>query len=158
VKYAAGATPVLVKIAPDLADDDVDAVADLALDLQLEGVIATNTTIARDGLRTPPDAVAALGAGGLSGAPLRERSLEVLRRLRARAADRLVLVAAGGIADADDAWERITAGATLVELYTGFVYGGPGTPRKLARGLADRARRAGFGSVQEAVGSSAPSL
>jgi dihydroorotate dehydrogenase len=156
VKEAAGGTPVLVKIAPDLADEDVDAVADLALDLRLEGVIATNTTIAREGLRTPPDAVAAAGAGGLSGAPLRHRSLEVLRRLRARAGDRLVLVAAGGIADADDAWERITAGATLVELYTGFVYGGPGTARRLTRGLAERARAAGFQRVQQAVGSSLP--
>jgi dihydroorotate dehydrogenase len=143
--------PVLVKIAPDLADEDVDAVADLAIDAGIAGIIATNTTISREGLTGPGGAE----SGGLSGAPLRSRSLEVLRRLRARAGDRLVLVAAGGIADADDAWERILAGATLVELYTGFVYGGPETPRRLAKGLAERARRAGYASVQEAVGAGA---
>ena len=145
---AATDRPVLVKIAPDLADEDVDAVCDLALALGLAGIIATNTTIAREGLTDP----AAAEAGGLSGAPLRERSLEVLRRLRSRAGDRLVLVAAGGIEDADDAWQRICAGATLIQLYTGFVYGGPWTPRRLAQGLAERARSAGFARVQDAVG------
>ena len=152
---AAGATPVLVKIAPDLSDEDVDAVADLALELGLAGVIATNTTISRDGLATPAADVEALGAGGVSGAPLKARSLAVLRRLRARAGDPLVLVAAGGIEDADDAWERIAAGATLVQLYTGFVYGGPGTPARIARALAERARAGGFARVQDAVGSAA---
>ena len=149
---AAGDTPVLVKIAPDLSDEDVDAVADLALDLGLAGIIATNTTIARDGLATPAAEVEALGAGGVSGAPLKARALEVLRRLRARTGDRLVLVAAGGIEDADDAWERIRAGATLVQLYTGFVYGGPSTPARVGRGLAAHAREEGFARVQDAVG------
>jgi len=149
---AATDRPVLVKIAPDLSDEDVDAVADLALDLGLAGIIATNTTIAREGLRTPQGEVEAAGAGGLSGAPLAPRSLAVLRRLHARAGDRLVLVAAGGIADADEAWARIRAGATLVQLYTGFVYGGPATPAKVARGLAARARAAGFARVQDAAG------
>ena len=149
---AATDRPVLVKIAPDLSDEDVDAVADLALKLGLDGIIATNTTIGRGGLATPQAEVEAAGAGGLSGAPLSARSLAVLRRLRARAGDRLVLVAAGGIADADEAWERIRAGATLVQLYTGFVYGGPATPAKVARGLAARARAAGFERVQDAVG------
>ena len=150
-----GATdrPVLVKIAPDLSDEDVDAVADLALELGLAGIIATNTTIARAGLDSPAADVEAAGDGGLSGEPLRERSLEVLRRLRARAGDRLVLVAAGGIADADEAWARVRAGATLVQLYTGFVYEGPATPARIARGLASRARAAGFAHVQDAVGS-----
>lgn len=149
---AATDRPVLVKIAPDLSDEDVDAIADLALELGLDGIIATNTTIRRDGLCTPQAGVEAAGAGGLSGAPLRARSLEVLRRLRARAGGRLVLVAAGGIADAEDAWARIAAGATLVQLYTGFVYGGPGTPATVARGLARRARAEGFARVQDAVG------
>ena len=148
-----GATdrPVLVKIAPDLADEDVDAVADLAIEVGLAGIIATNTTIARTGLTEPAD----VGAGGLSGAPLKARALEVLTRLRARAGDRLVLVAAGGIEDADDAWRRIRAGATLVQLYTGLVYGGPGTPERIARGLAERARAEGFARVQDAVGADA---
>jgi dihydroorotate dehydrogenase len=132
--------PLLVKIAPDLADADVDAVADLALELGLDGIIATNTTISRDGLASPAAEVAAAGAGGLSGPPLRDRSLAVLRRLRDRAGDRLVLIAAGGIETPDDAWERLRAGATLVQAYTGFVYGGPLWPRRMHAGLAARMR------------------
>jgi dihydroorotate dehydrogenase len=134
--------PLLVKIAPELADADVDAVADLALELGLDGIIATNTTIARDGLASPPAEVAAAGAGGLSGPPLRARSLAVLRRLRDRAGDRLVLIAAGGIETPDDAWERLRAGATLVQGYTGFVYGGPWWPRRVHAGLAKRMQAA----------------
>jgi dihydroorotate dehydrogenase len=132
--------PLLVKIAPDLADADVDAVADLALELGLDGIIATNTTTSRAGLVSPAAEVAAAGAGGLSGPPLRARSLAVLRRLHARAGDRLVLIAAGGIETPDDAWERLRAGATLVQAYTGFVYGGPLWPRRMHAGLARRIR------------------
>jgi dihydroorotate dehydrogenase len=132
--------PLLVKIAPDLADADVDAVADLALELGLDGIIATNTTTSRTGLASPAAEVAAAGAGGLSGPPLRARSLEVLRRLHARTGDRLVLIAAGGIETPDDAWERLRAGATLVQAYTGFVYGGPLWPRRMHAGLARRMR------------------
>jgi dihydroorotate dehydrogenase len=132
--------PLLVKIAPDLADADVDAVADLATELGLDGIVATNTTVARDGLASPQALVAAAGAGGLSGPPLRARSLAVLRRLRARAGDRLVLIAAGGIETPEDAWERLRAGATLVQAYTGFVYGGPLWPRRINAGLAERMR------------------
>jgi dihydroorotate dehydrogenase len=134
--------PLLVKIAPDLADADVGAVADLAVELGLDGIIATNTTISRDGLASPAAQVAAAGAGGLSGAPLRDRSLAVLRLLRARAGDRLVLVAVGGIETPQDAWERLQAGATLVQGYTGFVYGGPLWPRRVHAGLAQRMREA----------------
>jgi dihydroorotate dehydrogenase len=132
--------PLLVKIAPDLADADVDAVADLALELGLDGIIAANTTVSRDGLASPAAEVAAAGAGGLSGPPLRARALEVLTRLHARAGDRLVLIAAGGIETPDDAWERLRAGATLVQAYTGFVYGGPLWPRRMHAGLAQRLR------------------
>jgi dihydroorotate dehydrogenase len=132
--------PLLVKIAPDLADADVDAVADLALELGLDGIIATNTTISREGLATDPAEVEAAGAGGLSGAPLKQRSLEVLRRLRDRAGDRLVLISVGGVETADDAWERLRAGATLVQAYTGLIYGGPLWPRTMNRGLARRLR------------------
>ncbi|HMH35634.1 MAG TPA: quinone-dependent dihydroorotate dehydrogenase [Streptosporangiaceae bacterium] len=135
--------PLLVKIAPDLADADVDAVADLALELGLDGIIATNTTVSRDGLASPAAKVAAAGAGGLSGPPLRARSLAVLRRLHERAGDRLVLIAAGGIETPDDAWERLRAGATLVQAYTAFVYGGPLWPRQMHAGLAARLRAAG---------------
>jgi dihydroorotate dehydrogenase len=144
--------PLLVKIAPDVADEDADAIADLAVDLCLDGIIATNTTVSRAHLASPPGEVAAAGAGGLSGAPLKPRALQVLRRLRARVGDRLVLVASGGIETPEDAWERLEVGATLVQAYTGFVYGGPLWPRRIHRGLARRARDAGFASIQQAVG------
>ncbi len=139
--------PLLVKIAPDLADADVDVVADLALELGLDGIIATNTTVSRAGLASPAAEVAAAGAGGLSGPPLRARALAVLTRLRARAGDRLVLIAAGGIETPDDAWERLRAGATLVQAYTGFVYGGPLWPRRMHAGLAQRIRAAKLSSL-----------
>jgi dihydroorotate dehydrogenase len=142
--------PLLVKIAPDLAEQDVDAVADLAVELGLDGIIATNTTVARDGLASSAAEVAAAGAGGLSGPPLRAPALAVLRRLRERAGDRLVLIAAGGIDTPDDAWERMAAGATLVQAYTGFIYGGPLWPRRMHAGLARRARAAGLASLSRA--------
>ncbi|HTX82307.1 MAG TPA: quinone-dependent dihydroorotate dehydrogenase [Streptosporangiaceae bacterium] len=149
-----GDIPLLLKIAPDLADEDVDAAADVALELGITGILATNTTVGRDHLISSAAEVAAAGSGGLSGPPLHPRALHVLRRLRARVADRLVLVAAGGIETPDDAWERIRAGATLLEGYTGFIYGGPLWPSRMHRGLARRAREAGFASVQDAVGTS----
>jgi dihydroorotate dehydrogenase len=155
-KASSRQVPLLVKIAPDLADEDVDAVADLALELGLDGIIATNTTVSRDGLATGAAQVQAIGAGGVSGAPLKDRSLAVLRRLRGRVGDRLVLVAVGGIETADDAWARIQAGATLVQAYTGFVYGGPLWPRRIHRGLARRARQAGYTSISEATASAIP--
>ena len=145
------ATPVLVKIAPDLSDSDVDAVADLALELGLAGIVATNTTISRSGLRTP--GVEDLGPGGISGPPLAHRSLEVLRRLYARVGDRQVLIGVGGIENADDAWERITEGASLLQGYTGFVYGGGLWAKQIHDGIAERLRAGGFSSLSAAVGS-----
>jgi len=122
--------PLLVKIAPDLSDDDVLAVADLATAIGLDGIIATNTTIRRDGLVSDKGAE----TGGLSGAPLRQRSLEVLRLLAKRAPD-LTLIGVGGITTLADAQARIEAGATLVQGYTAFIYEGPFWPSRLARGL-----------------------
>jgi dihydroorotate dehydrogenase len=142
---------LLVKIAPDLADGEIIAIADLALELGLEGIVATNTTIARTGLVTDPIVVEALGTGGVSGAPLQSRALEVLRLLSARVGDRLTLVAAGGIASVDDAWERLRAGASLLQLYTAFIYEGPTLPSRLARGLLERARAEGFDTLQAAI-------
>lgn len=144
-------TPVLVKIAPDLSDEDVDAVADLAVELGLAGIVATNTTIARAGLRTP--GVEDLGAGGISGPPVARRSLEILRRLHARVGDKLVLINVGGIETADDAWERITAGASLLQGYTGFVYGGGLWAKEIHDGIAARLHAGGFASLSDAVGS-----
>lgn len=144
--------PLLVKIAPDLADDDIDAVAALALDLGLDGIVATNTTVSREGLASDPGAVAALGAGGLSGAPLKERALEVLRRLYGRTGGRLVLIGVGGIETAEDAWARILAGATLIQGYSGFVYAGPSWAREIHRGLAERLAAGPYPTLAEAVG------
>jgi dihydroorotate dehydrogenase len=136
VRDAAPDVPLLVKIAPDLADADVDAVADLALRAGLDGLIATNTTISRDGLVSSGAEIAAAGAGGVSGAPLAQRSLEVLRRLRARVGEDLVLISVGGVRDGADAAARLAAGATLVQAYTAFVYGGPRWPAKAQRALS----------------------
>ncbi len=147
-------TPVLVKIAPDLSDSDIDEIADLAMELGLAGIVATNTTVSREGLRTP--GVDALGAGGVSGPPVARRALEVLRRRHARVGSELVLISVGGIETADDAWERITAGAALLQGYTGFVYGGGMWAKNIHDGLAQRLRAGGFASLSEAVGSAAP--
>lgn len=145
-------TPLLVKIAPDLADEDIDAVADLALELGLDGIIATNTTIGRGGLVAPAAQVEAIGMGGLSGAPLKDRSLEVLKRLRKRTDGRLALVSVGGIETAEDAWQRILAGADLVQGYSAFIYEGPFWMRRVHQGLSARLRRSGFKTIGEAVG------
>ena len=120
-----GKKPVLVKIAPDLADEDIIAVADLAKRLKLAGVIATNTTVSRANLKTATDKVSAMGDGGLSGAPLQPRALEVLKLLKAHLGDSLAIVSVGGVETAADTLERLKAGATLVQGYTGFIYRGP---------------------------------
>ncbi|CQR65084.1 Dihydroorotate dehydrogenase (quinone) [Streptomyces leeuwenhoekii] len=144
--------PLLVKIAPDLADEDVDAVADLAVELGLDGIIATNTTIAREGLGLTSDPAVVQETGGLSGAPLKARSLEVLRRLYARVGDRITLVGVGGIETAEDAWQRILAGATLVQGYSAFIYEGPFYARNLHKGLAARLRQSPYATLADAVG------
>ena len=123
--------PVLVKIAPDLANEDIAAVADLALDLGLAGVIATNTTIGRENLSTNSKIIEAIGAGGLSGAPLKARSLEVLRLLQARMNGKSAIISVGGIETPAEAQERIANGATLVQGYSGWIYSGPLWARKI---------------------------
>jgi dihydroorotate dehydrogenase len=147
--------PLLVKIAPDLNDADIDAIADLALELELDGIIATNTTISRAGLKSPPQQVEACGAGGLSGAILKARALEVLARLHGRVGRRLVLISVGGIETAQDVWARLAAGASLIQLYTGFVYGGPLTVWSLQRGLLRLLKTSQFGSIEALIGSAA---
>jgi dihydroorotate dehydrogenase len=128
--------PLLVKIAPDLSDEDVLAVADLACASGLDGVIATNTTISRDGLRSTPAEVEEVGAGGLSGRPLTARALEVMRLLRGRVGPDLTLVGVGGITTGQDARDRLDAGATLLQGYSAFVYEGPLWPRRILTGVA----------------------
>ena len=146
--------PVLVKLAPDLEAVQVDAAVDLAMERGLAGVIVANTTVARRGLRSP-DRLAAR-PGGLSGGPLREPATSLVARVAARAAGRLVVVGVGGVFTADDAWEKLTAGASLVQLYTGFVYGGPRTARTIAAGLLERMDREGVRHISEVVGSLRP--
>ncbi len=135
-KAAGRHVPLLVKIAPDLSDEDIDDVARLALDLKLDGIIATNTTIARTGLVSSPDKVEACGAGGLSGAPLKKRSLDVLARLKSVTGGALALVSVGGVETAQDVQERLDAGATLVQGYTAFLYEGPFWAARINRLLA----------------------
>ena len=130
--------PLLVKIAPDLSDDDVLAVADLAGAIGLDGLVATNTTISREGLVSSREAVERAGAGGLSGVPLRQRSLEVLRLLRGRVDPAMALISVGGISNAEDARERLEAGADLLQAYTAFIYEGALWPSRVQRELALR--------------------
>jgi dihydroorotate dehydrogenase len=137
VQNQAGSKPVLVKIAPDLADEDIVAIADLALSLGLAGVIATNTTISRDGLKTSSTKVSAMGEGGLSGLPVRQRSLEVLNLLNRVIAGRIAIVSVGGVETTADVEERLKMGATLVQGYTGFIFQGPFWARKINRELAN---------------------
>jgi dihydroorotate dehydrogenase len=124
-----------VKIAPDLTDEQVERIARLAVELGLAGIIATNTTISREGLVTDPAVVEAAGAGGLSGAPLAARSLEVLRLIRAVVPPELCVISVGGVETAEDVQERLDAGATLVQGYTAFLYRGPLWARQVNRGL-----------------------
>jgi dihydroorotate dehydrogenase len=128
--------PVLVKIAPDLSDEDVVAVAALATKLSLAGVIATNTTISRSDLNTPSRQVEAMGAGGLSGPVLKSRSVEILKLLRSKLPSSVAIVSVGGVFTAGDVAQRLELGASLVQGYTGFVYEGPLWARKIIRGLA----------------------
>ncbi len=136
VKQVADGTPVLVKIAPDMSDEQIDGIVALALRLGLDGIIATNTTVSREGLAPSPAELERIGAGGLSGEPLRARSLEVLSRIRTVApAPEFCVISVGGVSTADDVLDRLSAGATLVQGYTAFIYEGPLWARTINRGL-----------------------
>ncbi|CAA9512286.1 MAG: Dihydroorotate dehydrogenase (quinone) [uncultured Sphingomonadaceae bacterium] len=146
----AGGPPVFLKVAPDLTDREVDAMVRAALDGGVDALIVANTTVSRpNALRSPH----AGQAGGLSGAPLGPLALDRLRAFRVACGGRLPLIAAGGIGSAADAYARIGAGASLVQLYSALVYEGPGLPRRIARDLAGLLARDGFGGVEDAVGS-----
>jgi len=154
--------PLLVKIAPDLAWEDIAALLALAEDHQLAGVIATNTTIRREGLKT--QRIAATGksvreeAGGLSGAPLKARSTEVIRFIWRQTGGQLPIIGVGGIFTAEDAWEKLTAGASLVQVYTGWVYEGPGMVRRVLSGLQQKLAEQGVSAISEVVGVANSSL
>jgi dihydroorotate dehydrogenase len=142
VQDAAGGTPVLVKIAPDLSDDEARRIAALVVRLGLDGIVATNTTLSREGLRTDLAVVESAGAGGLSGAPLASRSLELLRVLRAAVPPGLCIISVGGVETGADVAARLAAGATLVQGYTAFLYRGPLWAREVNRELAALRRAA----------------
>jgi len=147
-----GSKPLLVKIAPDLGESAIEAIVGLCVELNISGIIATNTTISRDELNTlkPED----FGAGGLSGKPLVKPSNEVIATIYRYAKGKLPIIGVGGVFTAEDAFEKIASGASLVQAYTGFIYGGPTFPSDINKGLAIILKSKDFASLDEAVGSS----
>jgi dihydroorotate dehydrogenase len=145
--------PILVKVAPDLSFEALDEILELVAPRNIAGIVATNTTISRP--QTTDSAAQKIYAetGGLSGRPLRARSTEIIRHLHRQTRGKLPIIGVGGIFDADDAWEKITAGASLIQIYTGLVYEGPGITKEIVAGLSSRLEIAGMKSLQEAVGS-----
>lgn len=144
--------PLLVKLSPDLTTEDLELIVDVVVRLGIDGIIATNTTITRDHLLTDRARVAALGDGGLSGAPLRAKSTQIVAQLYRLTKGRVPIVGVGGIFTAEDTWEKISAGASLVQLYTGFIYRGPGIAREINEGLQHILNREGFTTLDAAVG------
>jgi dihydroorotate dehydrogenase len=153
-----GALPLLVKVSPDLNRDELESIVAVARRNRVAGLIATNTTTGRAPLKTPRQEVEACGEGGLSGAPLRRRSTEVVATLYNMTDDSLPLIGVGGIFTAEDAWEMISAGASLLQIYTGFIYEGPAIASKINDGLRRIISSKGFVSLDEAVGSRAKEL
>ncbi len=133
--------PVLLKISPDLNDRQLDETLEIVSKLELDGIVATNTTIGREGLKTSREKIGAIGNGGMSGAPITQRSLEVVRSIHEKTGGRLPIIAVGGIMNVRDALNMLDAGATLIQLYTGFIYEGPGLARRINKAIL-RARRA----------------
>ena len=144
--------PLLVKIAPDLTEAEIESIVEVVMTQNIAGIIATNTTIRRDGLQTSPAEVASCGEGGLSGAPLRGRANEVIAMIYRLTQGQLPIIGVGGVFTAADAWEKVCAGASLIQLYTGFIYEGPSVARRINEGMAELLQREGFGSLDEAVG------
>ena len=130
-----GSRPVFLKIAPDLTDGQLDDIVDIVLEEKVDGVVATNTTISRDGLLTPKDEVEAMGAGGVSGAPVRERATEVVQYLASKSGGQFPIIGVGGVDSVEAAREKLEAGASLVQIYSGMIYEGPGLPAKIVAGL-----------------------
>lgn len=158
-RYARQApVPLLVKISPDLERQELEMIVDVIQRQQIDGIIATNTTISRDNLRTDKRTVEACGAGGLSGKPLTSRATQMIAELYQLTGGRIPLIGVGGIFTAQDAWEKICAGASLVQLYTGFIYKGPRIVRQINEGLVEILRREGFANVEAAVGSQAKAI
>ena len=148
VREVGSGKPIFLKVAPDLAGGDPERIVKAAIDHGIDGLIVANTTVSRPPLHSKH----AGEQGGLSGAPLKPLALQSLRDFRSASGGAIPLIGVGGIATADDAWERITAGASLVQLYSAMVYEGPGIARRIAHGLAARLRREGMSNIGEAVG------
>jgi dihydroorotate dehydrogenase len=144
--------PVLVKIAPDLNETQLGDLVDLCMDLRVDGIIVANTTTARDGLRTPETTVRSLGAGGISGRPLTERARALVAAVYRKVQGTLPIIGVGGIMSEEDAWQMIRAGASLVQVYSGLIYGGPGFIAAINRYLAKRLSECGKTSIEEVVG------
>jgi dihydroorotate dehydrogenase len=147
--------PILVKVAPDLSFSALDEILELAVPRQVAGIVATNTTITRPETSDPKSKRAYEAKGGLSGRPLCARSTEIVRHLYRQTRGALPLIGVGGIFNDADAWEKITAGASLVQIYTGLIYEGPAINRQIVRGLLRRLRESGFTNLAQAVGSAA---
>ena len=144
--------PLLVKLSPDLERRDLESIVEVIERLKIDGIIATNTTVSRDNLRTDAERVAACGEGGLSGKPLKDRATRMIAELSELTRGRIPLIGVGGIFTAEDAWEKIAAGASLVQLYTGFIYQGPRIAQEINEGLAKILTREGCANLDEAVG------
>ena len=144
--------PLLLKIAPDLTEPEIESIVEVAMGAGISGIIATNTTVRRDDLLTSNEYVTACGEGGLSGAPLRQRSNQAVALIYRLTRGALPIVGVGGVFTAEDAWEKICAGASLIQLYTGFIYEGPNVARQINEGLAGILKREGFHSLDDAVG------
>ena len=147
--------PLLVKLSPDIAAADLEQIAAVARKTSVAGIIATNTTISREGLKSSAEEIQACGNGGLSGLPLRDPANRMIAGLYKLTAGKIPLIGVGGIFKADDAWEKICAGASLVQLYTGFIYQGPGIVAEINEGLQEIINARGMRSLDEAVGSRA---
>lgn len=130
--------PILLKIAPDLSDHQLDDIVSIVFDTGIDGLIATNTTVSRENLRTPPAALKQIGNGGLSGKPVRERSTEVIRYLSKKSEGKFPIIGVGGIHSAEDALEKLEAGASLVQIYTGFIYEGPSLVKKINKKILEK--------------------
>lgn len=144
--------PILVKVSPDLSRAEIEAIVEVVDRFHIDGIIATNTTVSRDNLRTDAKRVEAFGEGGLSGKPLKHRSTQMIADLYRFTRGRIPLIGVGGIFNAEDAWEKIAAGASLVQLYTGLIYQGPNVAHEINEGLSHILAREGFANLDEAVG------
>ena len=127
--------PILLKIAPDLTQEQIDDVVDLAMEIQLDGLVCSNTTISRNGLITPKEEIEKIGAGGLSGLPVKERSTSIVNYIYQRTKGEIPVIASGGIFTAEDAKEKLNSGGSLVQVWTGFIYEGPAIVKRICQSL-----------------------